>query len=75
MPEVPKKVVSEEKVHIEAPKKPEPPPRKGTRSILVKLHRNVNVSQNIIFLKFVLSSFFNILIFINVTDCIVFICD
>lgn len=42
MPEVPKKVVPEEKVRVEVPKKPEPPPPKGTCSVLIKLHRNFN---------------------------------
>lgn len=30
VPEVPKKVVPEEKVTVAVPKKPEPPPAKGT---------------------------------------------
>lgn len=30
MPEVPKKVVPEEKIPVAVPKKPEPPPAKGT---------------------------------------------
>lgn len=38
VPEVPKKVVPEEKVHTEVPKKAEPPPPKGTFSVLIKSH-------------------------------------